>query len=423
MTAEAPRIGPLIRLKRRLYVILEAGKTGDIASAIFDWFMVTLIVANVIAFTAETVPEVSADWGRELQLFNSLSIAIFTIEYFLRLWVCTEHPPLRHRNPITARLGFALNPAMIIDLVVILPFYLNVLIGVDLRVLRIVRLLRFLKLVRFSPALTTLFNVMVAERRALLGAIIIMFGLLVLSASAIHFVEGPVQPDQFGTIPDSMWWAVATLTTVGYGDVVPITMVGRIIGGVVMIFGLGMFALPIGIIATGFSQEIHRREFVVNWGLVARVPTFSELSAAEIAEVMELLQTQVVPRDTLIVRAGDPAEAMYFVSLGHVEAQLAEGPVTLGEGDHFGEIALLRHVNHVATIRALSQVHLLVLDAFSLRALMARNPKLGDRIREKAEDRFRHAWGKSSGELLAEELRRKEKTDPETEEGAEAPSN
>jgi len=423
MTAEAPRIGPLDRLKRRLYVILEAGKTGDVASAIFDWFMVTLIVANVIAFTAETVPAVSADWGRELHLFNAFSIAIFTIEYFLRLWVCTEHPPLRHRNPITARLGFALNPAMIIDLLVILPFYLNVLIGVDLRVLRVVRLLRFLKLVRFSPALTTLFNVMVAERRALLGALIIMFGLLVLSASAIHFVEGPVQPEVFGTIPDSMWWAVATLTTVGYADVVPITMVGRIIGGVVMIFGLGMFALPIGIIATGFSQEIHRREFVVNWGLVARVPLFSDLTAAEIAEVMELLQTQVVPKDTLIVRAGDPADAMYFISLGHVEAQLVDGPVTLNEGDHFGEIALLRHVNHVATIKAMSQVHLLALDAADLRGLMARNPKLGDRIRAHAEDRLKHAWGKSSGELLAEELRKKEKSDPETEEGAEAHSN
>ena len=421
MTTDAPRLKPLTRLKRRLYVILEAGKTGDLASTIFDWSMVMLILANVLAFTAETVPAVQAQWGVELELFNKISIAIFTIEYVLRLWVCTEHPPLRHRNPITARLGFAVNPAMLIDLAVILPFYLSMFVFIDLRVLRVVRLLRFLKLARFSPALVTLFNVLYTERRALLGTAIIMFGLLVLSASAIHFVEVSAQPEHFGTIPDAMWWAVATLTTVGYGDVVPITALGRVIGGIVMIFGLGMFALPIGIIATGFAQEIHRREFVVNWGLVARVPLFADLTAAEIAEVMELLQTRVVPKDTLIVRAGDPAEAMYFVSLGRVEAQLAEGQADLGEGDHFGEIALLRHVNHVATIRAASQVHLLVLEAGSFRALMVRNPKLGERIRAKADDRLSHAWGKSSADLLAEEMLKKDDLEDDGE-GAETPS-
>ncbi len=406
MTPDTPHLGLGTRIKRRLYVILEAGKTEDAASVFFDWFMVTLILANVLAFTAETVPSVQAVYGPLLELFNVISIAIFTVEYFLRLWVCTEHPPLRHRYSLKARLSFALSPAMLIDLAVILPFYLGWLAGIDLRVLRVLRLLRFLKLVRFSPALSTLSNVLYTERRALMGALIIMFGLTVLAATAIRFAEGPAQPEDFGTIPDAMWWALSTLTTVGYGDITPITPLGRIIGGIVMLFGLGMFALPIGIIATGFSQEIHRREFVVNWGLVARVPIFSELSAVEIAEVMSLLHTQVVPKDTLIVRAGDEAEAMYFVSLGKVEAQLADGPAVLGEGDHFGEIGLLRHVNHVATIRALSQVHLLVLEAGAFRALLARNPKLGERIRATAEERLSHAWGKSSGELLAEEIRR-----------------
>ena len=405
MVENVPQVRPLSRLKRRLYVVLEAGKTGDLASTIFDWSMVTLIIANVTAFAAETVPSVQAAYGPQLELFNVVSIGIFTVEYILRLWVCTEHPPSRHRHPIGARFSFALNPAMLIDLAVILPFFLNMFFPLDLRVLRVVRLLRFMKLARFSPALTTLGNVLYTERRALGGAVIIMAGLLVLSASAIHFVEGPSQPEHFGTIPDAMWWAVATLTTVGYGDVVPLTTLGRIIGGVVMIFGLGMFALPIGIIATGFSQEIHRREFVVNWGLVARVPLFSDLTAVEIADVMELLQTQIVPKDTLIVRAGDPAEAMYFVSVGHVDVQLADGPVTLSEGDHFGEIALLRHVDHIATFRAISQVHLLVLEAGAFRALMVRNPKLGERIRAKAEDRLSHAWGKSADDLMADELR------------------
>jgi len=393
------------RIKKRLYVILEAGKTQDLASQIFDWFMVTLILTNIVAFTAETVPSVQAAYGPALEMFNLVSIAIFTVEYFVRLWVCTEHPPLRGRHPVEARLSFALNPTMLIDLAVILPFYINALIGIDLRILRIFRLVRFLKLVRFSPALTTLTNVLVTERRALMGAALIMFGLLVCSGTAMHFVEGKAQPEAFGTIPDAMWWAISTLTTVGYGDVVPITALGRVIGGVVMIFGLGMFALPIGIIATGFSQEIHRREFVVNWGLVARVPLFSDLNASEIAEVMSLLQTQVVPEETVIVRPGDEAVAMYFVSLGRVEADLSDGPAVLEEGDHFGEIALLRHVKHMATIRALTRVHLLVLEADAFRSLMRRNPKLAARVRDVAEDKLQHAWGLSSDELLEKELR------------------
>ena len=406
-----------LRAKKRLYVVLEAGKTQDLTSQIFDWFMVSLIIANIIAFTAETVPTVQAAYGPALEAFNLVSIGIFTVEYFLRLWVCTEHPPLRHRNPVEARLAFALNPAMLIDLAVILPFYINALIGIDLRVLRIFRLLRFLKLVRFSPALTTLTNVLAAERRALMGAALIMFGLLVCSGTAMHYVEGAAQPEHFGTIPDAMWWAASTLTTVGYGDVVPITGLGRVLAGIVMVFGLGMFALPIGIVATGFSQEIHRREFVVNWGLVARVPLFSELNAGEIAEVMNLLQTQVVPEQTIIVRPGDDALAMYFVSLGKVEADLSDGPVILEEGDHFGEIALLRQVKHRATIQAMSRVHLLVLEADSFRSLLKRNPKLAARIRAVADEKLKHAWGAGAGELLEEEIRHNDPFEKNSEKG------
>lgn len=413
---ETPALGQAERLKRRLYIILEAGKTNDLPSRIFDWFMVALILANVAAFTAETVPSIQEEWGRVLANFNTVSIAIFTAEYLLRLWVCTDHPPLRHVNPWIARRRFALHPMMLIDLAVILPFYLNILIGIDLRVLRIIRLLRFLKLVRFSPALSTLTNVVYRERRALLSALLIMFGLLVFSATAIYFAEHRAQPEAFGTIPDAMWWAIATLTTVGYGDVVPMTAVGRMIGALVMVFGLGMFALPIGIIATGFSQEIHRREFVVNWGLVARVPLFSDLDAAEVAEVMALLRTQVVPAGTLVVRQGDEADAMYFISLGRVRAELEDGPVDLGEGDHFGEVALLRHVRHVATMRALSPTHLMILGADDFRSLLARHPQLAERVRTVAEEKLQAGFGKSSGELLEEELRRAKEEGDEAEE-------
>ncbi len=394
-------------LKQRLYVILEGGKTSDWPSRLFDGFMVILILANVAAFALQTVPRLDAAYGRAFVLFNTASVIIFTIEYGLRLWVCTEHPPLRAYGPLSGRLRFALTPYMLLDLVVILPFYLSFFLAMDLRVLRVFRLLRFLKLVRFSPALTTLVAVIYAERRALLGALVIMFALLITSASLIYVVEGKVQPEVFGTVPDGLWWAVATLTTVGYGDVVPVTGLGKLIGAVVMILGFAMFALPVGIIATGFSQQIHRREFVVNWGLVARVPLFADLDAGSLADVMDLIRARVVDPETVLVREGDPADGMYFISLGEVMLTMGDRKVRLGEGDWFGEISLLRDVRRIATIRALSKCHLLFIDASDFRALMDRNPELSARINESAEDRLRNQLG-FAGDLTKEELERSE---------------
>ena len=155
---------------------------------------------------------------------------------------------------------------MIIDLLAILPFYLYLLVPFDLRalrVLRLFRLFRLLKLLRYSPALLTLKRVVAREYRALLGALLLMMMLMLFSAAIIYFLEREAQPDKFGSIPAAAWWALATLTTIGYGDIVPITPWGKVFGGIVMLFGLGMFALPIAILATGFSQESARHEFVV----------------------------------------------------------------------------------------------------------------------------------------------------------------
>ena len=187
---------------------------------------------------------------------------------------------------------------MIIDLLAILPWYVYLFVPFDLRalrVLRLFRLFRLLKLLRYSPALQTLKRVVAHEYRALLGALLLMMMLMLFSAAIIYFLERGAQPDKFGSIPAAAWWALATLTTVGYGDIVPITPLGKVFGGIVMLLGLGMFALPIAILATGFSQESARHEFVVTWSMVARVPLFSTLDAAEVAEVTKLLYTRLVP--------------------------------------------------------------------------------------------------------------------------------
>jgi voltage-gated potassium channel len=189
----------------------------------------------------------------------------------------------------------------------------------------------------------------------------------------MHLAEQEAQPDKFGTIPLSMWWAVVTLTTVGYGDVVPVTIVGRMIAGVTMIGGLMMLALPIGVISTAFAEQIHRQEFVVTWGMLARVPLFARLSASGIADIMRYLHARSVSAGTLVVRRGDPALSMYFITAGEVEVETKGRHIILGEGDFFGEMALLRQSHRSANVRARTSTQLLVLDARDVRVLMENN--------------------------------------------------
>lgn len=371
---------PRRSLRARLYHILEAGKTSDRASLIFDLSITTLIIANVVAFSLETVPAIEAVYGRHLEVFNVASVAVFTIEYLVRIWVCTEHGPYRRLSTVRARWRFVRTPMMIVDLLAIAPFYLAFFFAIDLRVLRVFRLLRFFKLARYSPALMSLSRVLWLERRALAAALIVMSGALLVSSTLLYFIEREAQPEAFGSVPAAMWWSIATLTTVGYGDVVPITAAGRMIGGLVMLLGLGMFALPIGIIATGFSQEIHRREFAVTWGMVARVPLFSALEPDQIFAVMGRLEAMTVARGTHIAHAGDPADAMYFIVGGEVEVVRDDDPVFLTEGDFFGELALLQNTRRRHELVAASDCNLLKLSADDFAILSRRHPEIGKAV-------------------------------------------
>ncbi len=375
--------------KRRLFQVLEAGHPGDRLSLVVDWLLILLILANVAAVITETVEPLAlrnagAFWG-----FEVFSVGVFTLEYIARLWVATEHHSLARYGPLVGRLRYACGPFAIIDLMAILPFYLALLIpGFDLRLLRVLRLLRLFKLARYSPALATLWRVLADERRALAAALIIMLFLLTASATAIYHVERSVQPEAFGSIPAAMWWAVATLTTVGYGDVTPVTDLGRMIGGMVMIFGLAMFALPIAIIASGFASEIHRRDFVVTWGMVARVPLFARLDALSVSRITSLLHARVVAPGMEIVRRGEPAKAMYFIAVGEVEVDLPQGAQRLRDGEFFGEMALLRHSERLATVRAITRCRLLVLNAGDFHQLVAADGDLREAISRVAEERL-----------------------------------
>jgi voltage-gated potassium channel len=222
-----------------------------------------------------------------------------------------------------------------------------------------------------------------AERHALLATLLILAGVMLSMATLMHLVEGAAQPDRFGTIPDAMWWAIITLTTVGYGDVVPITPLGKVVAGVTAIMGIAMLALPVGIIATSFSEVIHRREFVVTWSMVARVPIFESLGASALAEIMQLLYSRTARKGEVIAGRGEKADAMYFIVSGKVDVELPDADdVTLGPGEFFGEIALLTGEERTATVRACDDTQLLVLRAHDLDRLMSRVPEIGKRIRE-----------------------------------------
>lgn len=376
------------RWRRKVHDILEVGGEAHPAGYAVNAFIVALIVLNAVAFAAETVDGLAADYEPWFRAFNIFSVIVFTLEYVLRVWSAVDIPMLSRLPAWRARLRFAARPIMIIDLLAFAPWYIHWFIPLDLRVLRVFRLFRLLKLVRYSPALQTLGRVLADEYRALIGALLVMLVLLLFASTFMYFLERVAQPDAFGSVPAAAWWALSTLTTVGYGDVVPVTPWGKVLGGVVMLLGVGMFALPIAIIATGFAQESNRHQFVVTWSMVARVPLFATMDEAEIAEITKLLYTRTYLPGVPMVRAGDVGDGMFLIASGEALAEIGRGKqVALREGDFFGEMALLEHRRHKHDVVAKTRCRVYVLDSQALARLSRRHPEIMRRIREVAEAR------------------------------------
>jgi len=390
--------------RRRVYQVLEQDPVGDRASVVVDRLLVLLIIVNLVAVALESMPQLH---DRYLLLFDTIefvSLVVFTAEYLLRIWSSVEYGPHRHMSPTAARLRYILSPAGLVDLVAVLPFWFAPFVPSDLRVLQVLRVVRFFKIARYSPAMRSLLDVLYRERRALFGCLVITLGTALVSAALMHLAEGRVQPDKLGTIPDALWWAIVTLGTIGYGDVVPITTVGKLIATATIFLGLIMIALPVGIIATAFAEQVHRRDFIVTWAMIARVPLFAELDAAEITDIMELLRAQVAEAGQVIVRAGEPAHSMYFIASGEVEIAVRHERLHLGVGQFFGEVAVLRRARRSATVTALSRTSLLVLDAQDLHALMQRDPRVAERIKDVVQKRVGHEAVTPKGDLVTEEI-------------------
>jgi voltage-gated potassium channel len=243
---------------------MEESPEGNGAALHFNYFMTALIIINVVAVILETVEPLHKQFFLLFTVIDIISIAFFTVEYCVRLWICTLNPTYSH--PVTGRLRYMVSAFAVIDLLSFLPFYIPVIIPLDLRFLRILRLfrlIRVMKLGRYSHAMQTFHTVLEKTKEQLLLALSILFVVLVLASSMMYYAEHDVQPEKFASIPDAMWWAIVTLATVGYGDIYPITPLGKVIGGVVVVTGIGIFALPAAILSAGFIEEIQAKKVVI----------------------------------------------------------------------------------------------------------------------------------------------------------------
>jgi voltage-gated potassium channel len=245
-------------MKKKIYNLVEKGSHGSTFNLIFDYFIIILIVLNAIAIALDTLTGLPEGLLKILKTFEIISIVIFTIEYLMRLYVSDiTHPA---KTKLSSLIKFIISPFGIIDLLAILPFYIPFIIKIDLRFLRILRLVRFLRVLKISRYNTTLKLIrdVFKEKKAELGmTFFIAFLILIISGFVMYSVENPVQPDKFPDVFASLWWAVATLTTVGYGDIYPITTLGKFLSGIVAVVGIGLIALPTGIISAGFIEKLN----------------------------------------------------------------------------------------------------------------------------------------------------------------------
>jgi voltage-gated potassium channel len=244
-----------MKIKLRAFEIIEIAKPGDIVSKAFDYSIILLIVLNIFSVIINSFSGLSYESKYILKLFETISVVIFSIEYGLRVWTSN----LLFPKSKCAFLKFIFSFMAVIDLLAILPFYIPFIFPYDLRFLRMLRLLRLVrifKLNRYNNAMNVIVKVLKKEKEKLLTTVFVTSILLLFASSIMYYVENEAQPDKFPNIIASLWWAVATLTTVGYGDVYPITILGKILSGLIAILGIGLVALPTGIISSGFISEV-----------------------------------------------------------------------------------------------------------------------------------------------------------------------
>lgn len=387
-------------LRARVHNVL---RYSDPSPAGRHWRTLHLAVLGIglMAVILLSIDELAPPYPTILRRVIWAVTVIFLVEYLVRLWVAPETPRFAHHSGLWARLGWMVSLEGLIGLLAIVPAIMlaggYVITGADTA--SVFCILWILKFGLHAPAFSTLAQVVSNERAPIASVLILFIIVLMLAATAAHMLERVSQPKEFGSLPNAMWWAVVTLTTTGYGDVVPTTAGGRIIGSLLMISGITVLALMTGVLATGFAQEERRREYLRVWEQVARVPIFAALGVVTLSEIVGKLRTRYYPPRATIVRRGDPGDSMFFISSGEVEVRLPTGgSVTLSDGAFFGEMALLERQPRSASVTTTRPTTLLVLYASDFYEIASHIPALAEAVEIEARRRSEENLGRQAAE-------------------------
>jgi voltage-gated potassium channel len=362
-------------------------------------FHLVVLVAGLLAIILISIDGLPDIVNSLLSLVIMAASLVFLGEYVVRLWSAPESSRYAGLSDAQARLRWAVSLNGLISLLAVLPAFGIVTGSVrpDSDTTPLFCVLWILKLSIHAPAMTTLVRVISNERATLASVVIIFVMVLVSAATLAHVLERTQQPKLFSSIPDALWWAVVTLTTTGYGDVVPQTVGGKLVGSVVMVSGIAVLALMTGILATGFAEEERRREYLRVWDQVTRVPMFTELGTVTLSEIVGKLRVRHYPPRIVVVRRDEPGDSMFFISEGEVEVRLPHAVVTLKQGGFFGEMALLDRLPRTATVVTTHPTTLLVLYASDFYEVAASIPSLVEAVEREARRRRAENQGTLTG--------------------------
>jgi voltage-gated potassium channel len=345
--------------------------------------LMLLIIISVTTAGIKSIPHIARQYGSLLDFMLLFTAFGFAVEYVLRVWIAPDKPG--SAGAVRERLRYVFSLPGLVDLMAAIPLVPHE--GLNLYWLDIVPIF---KLLRYTAAFQFVIEAFYSKWRVLTSAAVLMLVLLVFQSSVVYYFERGAQPDKFGSIPEAMWWGIVTLTTVGYGDVTPVTLWGRMAGGLTAVMGLCMFAIPVGIIASAFTEAVRRREFIDTWNLVAKVPLFRMLDAVRIAAIAGVLRPRGVERGERLFRKGEKGDSMYFIVSGELEIDMetAAPKGRCGAGDFFGEIALITDSERTATITALTACRLLVLYKGDFESFMYAHPDLKQVVLNAAKQRL-----------------------------------
>lgn len=375
-------------LRAKAYALLDL-RSHEQAAMRTRALLVAINLLGIASVSIGTIEAVGPAVRALAATVTGIVATAFLVEYAVRLWVAPEIPHMGSKSESRARLRWAVSLEGLVDLVAVIPALAAASGGARLGAesASAFVLLWVMKLATHAPGVALIVRVFRNERSPLIAALALFTIVLLSSATAIHLLEGERQPEAFGSIPSSLWWSMVTLSTTGYGDVVPQTSAGRLIGGVVMLCGISVLALLAGILATGFAAEVRRHEFRRIWDLVTRVPLFAELGAIAIANIVARLRSRSYPAGAYVVRKGEPGDAMYFIVRGQAEVRLGGPLATLREGEFFGEMALLDRKPRSADVVTLTPCILLVLEVAEFYQLIGQHPSLIAAIEAEANRR------------------------------------